>query len=151
MLRVRTHNVCSLAIASAVLALAASAGCGQSGVPRNAVWGSVTWKGQPVPRGVIYISPDTKKGNSGPQGYALIKDGHYDTRDKLSKGCSAGPQIAVVQGCDGQGIGPGRPYGNSLFVPFEIPIEVAPDGSQADLTIPDSVLPADPTMKTDRE
>ena len=150
MFRVRTLNVRSLAITSAFVALAASAGCGQNGVPRNAVWGSVTWKGQPVPRGVIYISPDTTKGNSGPQGYALIKDGHYDTRDEHSKGCSAGPQIAVVQGCDGQGISPARPYGNSLFAPFEIPIEVAPKGSQADLKTPDSVAPA-ATTTTDRE
>lgn len=51
-------------------------GCG--GEPSDAVRlsGEVTFKGQPVPEGMIYFDP---KG-TGTQGFAKISDGKYDTR-----------------------------------------------------------------------
>jgi hypothetical protein len=125
-----------------VAALACAAGCGSGATNRVAVWGNVTWKGAPVPSGIVYFSPDTKKGNSGPQGYALIKDGKFDTRDKLSKGCVTGAQVASVHGCDGQNPAPGRPYGSNLFAPFELAVEVAQAGGQMDLNVPDAAKPA---------
>lgn len=125
-----------------LLAFASLAGCGDSGPARTAIWGSVSWKGQPVPKGIVYFGPDTSKGNSGPQGFALIKDGMFDTRAKNSKGCMAGPHKAIVHGCDGQGIGPGSPYGHNLFSPYELAIEIPAEGGEINLTVPNSVPPA---------
>jgi hypothetical protein len=147
--RLGKSAVCIAIVAG--LSLALSSGCGKSGVNRVRVWGNVTWKGQPVPRGVVYFSPDTTKGNKGPQGFALIKDGHYDSRDPLSKGCVTGPQVAIVHGCDGQGIGPGSPYGHNLFAPYQMPLDVSAEGGQVDLTIPDSAPAAAAASSRDGE
>jgi hypothetical protein len=106
-----------------------------------AVWGDVTWKGQPVPYGVVYFSPDTKKNNKGPQGFALIKEGHFDSRDAKSKGCVTGPLVAVVQGCTGEGRSSTFPYGKPLFASHELSLDVPAEGGQLDLTIPDSAKP----------
>jgi hypothetical protein len=116
-------------------------GCSDSGPSRTAIWGNVNWKGQPIPKGIVYFGPDTSKGNTGPQGFALISDGKYDTRAKNSKGCMQGPHKAIIHGCDGQDIGPGTPYGHNLFVPFEMAIDIPSAGGEFDLSVPDSVLP----------
>lgn len=128
----------AVAIAIVFLSLVFSSGCRDNDSQRVAVWGDVKWKGQPVPAGVIYFSPDTKKGNRGPQGFAIIKEGHFDSRDEFSKGCVTGPLVAVVQGCTGQGKSSNFPYGRPLFAPIEMPLEVPAEGGQMDLTIPDS-------------
>ena len=135
------HKSSACALATLTLLLFNSIGCSDNGPTRIAVWGDVTWKGQTVPSGVVYFGPDTSKGNKGPQGFALIKEGRYDTRYPLSKGCSTGPQIAVVHGCDGQGIGRGSPYGQNLFAPYEMPIDIPAEGGQVDIKIPDSAAP----------
>lgn len=129
------------AFAISLLSLTALCGCGKSDSQRVAVWGDVTWKGKPVPAGVVYFNPDAKKGNKGPQGFALIKGGHYDSRDEKSKGCVTGPLVAVVQGCSGNGISGSFPYGRPLFAPHEISLDVAVEGGQVDLAIPDSAKP----------
>src|SRR5690606_13506637 len=87
-------------------------GCGEDGPPRIAVNGTVNWKGQPVPRGVIYFGPDSSKGNTGPKGFALIVDGVFDTQGSPGKGCMAGPHKVEIQGFDGLNIRDGYPYGN---------------------------------------
>jgi hypothetical protein len=150
MFNTRLHNV-TFATLAAVLYLINSSGCGKGDSGRVAVWGNVTWKGQPVPAGVIYFSPDTKKGNKGPQGFALIKEGHYDSRDAKSKGCVTGPLVAVVQGCIGEGRSGTFPYGRPLFASHELALDVPVDGGQLDLTIPDSAKPYNVAAGTDVE
>jgi hypothetical protein len=139
------------AVVIAFLLLAASSGCSNNGSQRVAVWGDVTWKDKPVPTGIVYFSPDTKKGNKGPQGFALIKNGHYDSRDARSKGCVTGPQVVIVQGCNGEGISGTFPYGRPLFASYEMPVEVSAEGGQMDLKIPDSVPPATAASGSDVE
>ena len=139
----------TFALAVALLLLAFSSGCSEKDTGRVAVWGDVTWKGQPVPSGVVYFSPDTKKGNKGPQGYALIKAGAYDSRGELSKGCVTGPVMVSIQGCDGQGIVPGKPYGRSLFASHETSLDIPAEGGQIDLTVPDSAAP--PAAASEKE
>ena len=51
------------------------AGCGKSGPARFDLHGEVKYKGKPLPAGVLIFDPDAKRGNDGPQGYALVKDG----------------------------------------------------------------------------
>lgn len=76
-----------------------AAGCGGDG-GGNHVSGKVTFKGQPVPAGKIYFTPDSAKGNSGPQGYADIKDGEYDTSASGGHGVGSGPMTVSIEGFD---------------------------------------------------
>jgi hypothetical protein len=85
-----------LSISTLTLALFAS-GCGERGPQRVRVTGLVTFEGQPVPYGNITFEPDTSQGNSGPQGYAKIQDGKYDS-DIGGIGPCPGPQTVIVEG-----------------------------------------------------
>jgi hypothetical protein len=100
--------------------------------------GAVTWKGQPIPAGRVYFTPNVSKGGSGPQGYALITDGRYDTSSESSKGCHAGAHSAEVHGFDGQG---DKGFGNPLFAPYSISIEVPAEGGTIDLEVPADAQP----------
>lgn len=82
----------------ALIACAAAAGCGGDSTHR--VSGTVTFKGQPVPAGKIYFMPDGLKGNSGPTGYATIRDGKYDTSAEGGRGAGKGPMIVAIEGSD---------------------------------------------------
>jgi hypothetical protein len=89
-------------------------GCNSAAPVRHEVQGKVVYKGEPVPSGRIMFSPDSAKGNRGPQGYAMIQNGHYDTR-KGGKGVVSGPQIVKIDGFNGLGheVGPGEDSGPS--------------------------------------
>lgn len=65
-------TVCSLAII---------AGCSKQEVKRFRAQGAVTFDGKPVPAGTVYFDPNAQKGNKGPQGFATIVDGKYDTNN----------------------------------------------------------------------
>ncbi|QDU31483.1 hypothetical protein ETAA8_66410 [Anatilimnocola aggregata] len=67
-----------LAVAS-LTTLFGFAGCsgGGDGPARFRSSGSVTIDGQPVSQGMVYFMPAA--GNEGPQGYATIQGGKYDT------------------------------------------------------------------------
>lgn len=137
----RTHHLKAAAIATVVVGLSLT-GCGKDGPPRVDVWGTVNWKGQPVPRGVILFGPDVSKENRGPQGFALILDGRFDTRQSLAKGCMTGPHVVQIDGCDGQNIRNGYPYGNQLFSPYETSLDIPLGGGEMDLVVPDTVKAA---------
>jgi hypothetical protein len=73
-------------------------GCGGKG---HRVSGKVTFNGQPVPAGKIFFIPDASKGNSGPTGYADIRDGSYDTSAKGGRGTdNGGAVIVAIEGYD---------------------------------------------------
>lgn len=135
-------NLSRLASLAALALIGAQAGCGDRGPPRTDIWGDVVWNGQKVSRGVIYFDPDVSKGNQGPQGFALIIDGKYDTRAARSKGCITGPHLAFIHGYNGQGITKFQPYGGELFAPQQLPIAIPREGGQLDLAVPASVPPA---------
>lgn len=65
----------------------------------NRISGKVTFKGQPIPSGKIYFIPDATKGNSGPTGFAMIKDGAYDT-SAGGRGAVGGQMIVAIEGFD---------------------------------------------------
>ena len=72
------------------------AGCGKDqGPQRYHVSGTIHLDGTPVPAGSVVFSPDTQKGNSGPQGTARIVDGHFDTA-KQGRGTVGGPYLVHV-------------------------------------------------------
>jgi len=81
----------------ACLALApCGCGGGGDGPSRFDVSGSVTFNSQPVPFGRVVFDPDTAAGNKGPQGFAEIRDGSYDTRS--GRGTVGGPHIVRISG-----------------------------------------------------
>lgn len=87
------------AIAACLLATLAAAGCGPRDTRiRNRVSGTVTYGGEPVVAGEILLIPDGAKGNSGPEGLAIIKDGRFDTRGSRAPGVDGGPMEIEVTG-----------------------------------------------------
>jgi hypothetical protein len=121
--------------------LAAGCGGGSSGVH---VKGKVTFKGQPVPGGKVYISPDASKGGSGQTGFADIKNGEYDTRAAGGRGTTAGAVVFAVEGID-----PNPPAGAApdvtttiLFARYEMKGDVPTGGGTQDIDVPDAAANA---------
>ncbi|MCA9205406.1 MAG: hypothetical protein KDA59_20280 [Planctomycetales bacterium] len=113
-------------------------GCGgDSGPTRYEVSGTVTYQGQPVPKGFVTFSPDTSQGNSGPGGGAEIVDGHYETA--AGKGVIGGPHQVRIVGYDGIPIsmeGEELTDGQPLFTPYITTIDFPAEDSTQDFTIP---------------
>jgi hypothetical protein len=98
------------------------AGCHQG--PRlYPVSGKVMYGDKPLPAGVIYFDPDSSKKNDGPQGYAIIQNGEYNTAATGGKGVIGGPHIVRIEGFDGK---PGEelPLGRPLFTDFQQPLDL---------------------------
>jgi hypothetical protein len=110
-----------------VLGVVALVGCG--GSARIELSGDVTHGGKPIPTGRIYFDPDISRGNKGPQGFAEIKDGRYDTRND-GRGAVAGPTIVKIDANDGS-FGPGQ--GLPLFDEFSIPTEISSSSQNFDV------------------
>ncbi len=104
------------------------AGCSSGDkVQRCDVSGNVTYDGAPLAAGRIYFAPDASKQNTGPEGVADIKDGHFDTRAGRGKGGPGGPVVVMIQGFDGQ-VTDQKPMGNAIFkyeTKVELPRETA--------------------------
>lgn len=102
-------------------------GCQEQGPKRYDRWGKVTYKGQPIPRGTIHFDPDLHAPNDGPQGYADIINGEFDTRKKPGLGSGSGKYFLRINAADGIP-GPEAPMGKPLFtseamVPRDLPAE----------------------------
>lgn len=80
------------------LACLALLGCGGEKLYR--VSGKIRFNGNPVPSGKIYFMPDGSKGNTGPTGYADIKNGEYDTSAPGGQDAPPGPVIVAIEGLD---------------------------------------------------
>jgi len=112
-------------------------GCGKGGVQRFTVSGKVTFGGKPVPAGFVCFTPDTSKGNQGPQGYGKIINGHYSTEHD-DQGSVSGPQVVEIRGFDGNASGelaalvPGRP----LFPPYRTEVDIPEQAATIDFEIP---------------
>jgi hypothetical protein len=98
--------------------------------------GTVTFKGQPVPAGLIVINPDISKGNDGPQGLAEIQNGRFDTR-QLDKGAPSGPVILLIDGFDGAAQ-PDSPSGKPLFLAYKLSLNLPKESSEQNIEIPAS-------------
>jgi hypothetical protein len=90
-------------------------GC-SSGPSIYHVEGTVMFREQPLPKGVIWFDPGP--GNDGPQGHAIVTDGKYSTRGEMGKGVVGGAYIIRIEGFDGV---PGSelPLGKPLFTNFK--------------------------------
>lgn len=117
----RPHVLLDCLLLAAGLALLA--GCDR-GPKRYHLSGQVLYDGKPVPAGEIFFDPDGKKKHDGPQGFARIKDGRYDTRDG-GKPAGSGPYVARILGGDGV-IPPGAdlPLGRPLFPEYTKSVDI---------------------------
>ena len=110
-------GLCGLLIISVV------SGCGPRGPKRYTLSGAVTYKGKPVADGMIHFTPDSTQGNKGPQGYAIIKDGHYLCRG--AEGVLPGPMFAELSGFaeanPGTEVDPRKPLFTGQITAFEMP------------------------------
>ncbi|MBN1909179.1 MAG: hypothetical protein JW818_05520 [Pirellulales bacterium] len=109
-------------------------GCGKARVPRHNLSGKVTFKGKPVPVGLIVFEPDASKGNRGPQGYAQIFDGCYET-EKFGKGAMTGALRVEITGfpaADGSEENPNTP----LFPPYKTNVYLTDNTTTLDFVVP---------------
>ncbi len=80
-----------------LIVVCAMAGCmGDPGPKRYRISGEITFNGKPVPHGEILFTPDGGKGNSGPQGIAIIQDGLFDTTGTRAPGVAGGATVVQV-------------------------------------------------------
>jgi hypothetical protein len=117
-----------------LLLLLGLVGCGASPPNVRHLSGKVTFKGQPVPSGQIAILPDGAKGNSGPGGFAEIKNGLYDT-SKKGGAVPTGAVVVRIDGFDGVAT-PDAPVGQPLFLHYEAHLEIAPGQPTQDFDVP---------------
>ena len=118
-------------LVAGVLALLIAGGCSDSEPKGYRVSGEAKVDGKPIPHGDVLFTPDGAAGNSGPQGYADIRDGKFDTSGSGGKGVAGGPTVVKVTGLD-------KP-GGTVLCEFEYKVDL-PKG--------DSTLPIDvPSLK----
>lgn len=112
-------------------------GCGKSGPTRFDLHGEVTYKGKPLPAGVLIFDPDVKRGNDGPQGYAMVKNGKFDTHEH-GRPVAEGPHVVRIQGFDGKE-GNELPLGKTLFKEYTAPMDLDSHHNEVELVVPDKV------------
>jgi hypothetical protein len=110
-------------ILGAILALVLG-GCGSGGPALYELSGIVIYDGKPVPKGLVMLTPDTSKGNKGPDCRVAIVDGRYRTEE--DKGFVGGPHVVRIVGYDGvptRWQGEDLPDGKSLFSPYQAKVD----------------------------
>lgn len=111
--------------------LAATAGCGQQGVQRLRVYGTVTHQGKPVPAGKIRFEPNSSKGGSGPIGFARIVNGEYDCGIGGGKGPVAGPvRMKVIGYVSGERFAP------AMFPAYTFEAELSSANREQNIDVP---------------
>jgi hypothetical protein len=111
-------------------------GC-NNGPKRVDVSGDVTFDGKPLPAGRIFFNPDFTKGNDGPQGYAEIKNGKYNTRTN-GKGACGGATVVKIEGYQaGAGDKPGF-VGPKLFNEYETKLDLPLETCNRNFDVPAS-------------
>lgn len=126
------------ALAAATLGLLVL-GCSE-GEEAYHISGTVTFKGTPIPTGRIQFTPDGSKGNSGQAGYAIIKDGKYDTSEPGGQGTVGGPMVISIEGQDPGAVSTDKESGEeviqSLFLPYQTSAELAKEDTTWDHDVP---------------
>jgi hypothetical protein len=100
------------------------------------VSGTVTYRGQPVPKGVILIHPNRQQGNSGPFGIAIISNGKFDTKELKGRGAPPGPVMFAVTGYDNGGTAEDFTDAPILFSSFKVDKEIGLEPNVVDIAVP---------------
>jgi len=129
------HGRVLLAAALGVLVIVA--GCRPRGPNRYRVHGTVTHAGAPVPLGRIVFEPDTARGNRGPQGFAPIENGRFDTAAKFCRGTVGGAMIVRIEGFRMiDGAEDASTAGRKLFEGYEERLELPHENVARDFDVP---------------
>lgn len=110
-------------------------GCGNKGPTRFRAQGEVTFNGKPVPYGQIIFEPDSSQGNTGPQGFADIREGKYDTT--AAKGTIGGPHLVRISGFNSQSTDESNPS-PPLFPEYQSKLDLPAGDTTQNFTIPAS-------------
>jgi hypothetical protein len=116
------------------LAAALLAGCSDR-VERVRVSGQITFQGKPVPYGNITFEPDRTKGNQGPQGYAQIRDGQYDTRNAGTEPCPGAQNVHIIGYPE---LGSGATGKTMLVIDYYTTAELTRQAATKDFDVPAS-------------
>ena len=100
------------------------------------VQGTVTFQGKPVPAGIVFFDPDAVKKNDGPQGFATIKEGKFDTRES-QRPVGSGAYIARISGFEGKPKFE-QPYGDTIFREYHLPVDLPAKDSTHDIVVPET-------------
>jgi hypothetical protein len=120
--------VCALLVLGAL-------GCGQRGLSRYPLEGTVTFEGTPVPGGQVILEPDFAKGNRGPGAYCDITDGRFQTPP--GKGHVGGPYRVRIMGFEySTDPATGDRVGRELFPPFDLHLDLPRAVSVQEISVP---------------
>lgn len=127
----------SLRLLAAFFLGAAALGCVNSeGAGQFHVSGTATFDGQPIPAGKIVFTPDIAAENKGPQGFADIRDGKYDT-SMGGQGVVGGKHDVQIQGFDAS-VTPGGAPPKPLFIEYTLKADLPKENSTQDFVVPAS-------------
>jgi hypothetical protein len=110
-------------------------GCGTSKPDPVHVRGTISFRGKPVPNGMVVIHPDTAKGNEGQRGYAAIKNGTFDTSIDNGQAAAQGSVKFVVGGTE-DAANKEADESKALFPPYQFDAEVEPTKATFDIKVP---------------
>lgn len=117
--------------------LLATIGCMRRGPERFRVHGTVTHGGKPVPLGRIVFEPDLSRGNRGPQGFAAIEHGRFDTAAAFCRGSVGGPMVVRIDGFERVGgAEDAATAGRQLFDTFEMSLVLPRESVRHDFVVP---------------
>lgn len=112
------------------IALVILSGCTpDSDVARVQISGTVSYGGSPIPFGDVVFTPDSSKQNSGPQGFAKIVDGKFNTTADKGKGIAGGPTICTVTGFSGSD-------GTGMICSKEVQLNLPTENGVFDIVVP---------------
>lgn len=94
--------------------------------------GRVMYRGEPVPRGDVFIEPDASQGNVGPQCRSSIVDGVFRSRPRY--GAVQGPVVIVVEGFHTP---PNSDFPVALFPRHEFKTEIPKGTADLEIVVPD--------------
>ncbi|MHC2069066.1 hypothetical protein ACYFX5_16470 [Bremerella sp. T1] len=128
----RSFSICFMLLAGMLL----TAGCGSgSSITTYPISGTVTFKGEAVPKGSITFVPDTRRDNRGASVSIDIVDGKFDS-STASRGHVGGPHIVRVVGLDGKSGDEFFPDGEMLFPDYEVEMDLPSESSTQTLEVP---------------
>jgi len=113
------------------LALATVSGCQKSN-GLTPVTGRVTFKGNPVPMGNVYIEPDASQGNKGPQCRSSIIKGVFVSRPEF--GSVSGPVTVDVEGSEQRAE---KEFPTPLFPRYTFKTEIPKGKATLDIVVPE--------------
>lgn len=109
-------------------------GCSSDkGPERFRLNGEAKCDGKPIAFGDVVFTPDGSKGASGPQGFANIRDGKFDTSGEGGKGIAGGPMIIRVTGFTGPG--------GKLICEHEYAVELPKKDASFEIVVPPLTAP----------